>query len=206
MAGRDRSILQEGAGEALADHREIRGCDVLSGGFPCQPHSVAGRRLGRSDERWLWPAFKAAIGHFRPQFVVVENVPGLLTTEFGDVMGGLAELGFDAEWATLRASAFGAPHRRERLFIVAYPECERFSGREPKPRIFVPTEKAFTQSGYDPFRSGRRLEAVIARLRSSNGLSPRMVGRGLKGYGNAVVPQIAEWIGRRIVAAVEAER
>ena len=187
----------------MADYREIRGCDVLSGGFPCQPHSVAGRRLGAADERWLWNPFKAAIRHLRPRFVVVENVPGLLTTEFGDVLGGLAEIGFDAEWATLRASEFGAPHRRERLFVVAYPECQRLPRREPQPRIFVATPPPFSESCYDPFGGGRGLEAVIARLRSSNGLSPRMVGRGLKGYGNAVVPQIAEWIGRRIIEAEE---
>jgi DNA (cytosine-5)-methyltransferase 1 len=98
--------------------------DVVSGGFPCQPDSVAGLRLAQADERWLWPAMATVVGDLRPRLVIVENVPGLLTAGFGDVLGDLAALGFDAEWDCIPASAFGAPHRRDRVFVVAYAQCQ----------------------------------------------------------------------------------
>ena len=100
------------------------GCDVprvdlLCGGFPCQPVSVAGKRLGSRDPRWLWPAFARVISQLRPAVVLLENVPGLRTAGLRDVLADLAELGFDAEWTIIRASDFGAPHIRARIFLVA---------------------------------------------------------------------------------------
>lgn len=93
--------------------------DVVCGGFPCQPVSVAGRRLAQADERWLWPEFARVARELRPAVVVVENVPGLRSAGLRDVLADLAALGFDAEWSTLAASDTGAPHIRRRLFIVA---------------------------------------------------------------------------------------
>jgi DNA (cytosine-5)-methyltransferase 1 len=98
--------------------------DVVCGGFPCQPVSLAGRGLAQADERWLWPAAHAVIRDLRPRFAVLENVPGLLGRGLGDVLGDLAEIGYDAEWDCVPASAVGAPHRRDRVFIVAYPSRE----------------------------------------------------------------------------------
>jgi DNA (cytosine-5)-methyltransferase 1 len=100
------------------------GCDVprvdlLCGGFPCQPVSVAGKRLAQADPRWLWPAFAGVIRRLRPPVVLIENVPGLLNAGLRDVLADLAELGFDAEWTIIRASDLGAPHIRARIFIVA---------------------------------------------------------------------------------------
>jgi len=94
--------------------------DIISGGFPCQPVSVAGKRRGQDDERWLWPEFARCLRILRPRYVVVENVPGLLALGFGDVLGDLAALGYDAEWDSIPAAAFGAPHLRYRVWIVAY--------------------------------------------------------------------------------------
>ena len=98
--------------------------DIICGGFPCQPFSVAGKRAGRDDERHLWPEFARIVRELRPRFVVAENVPGLLTIDggrvFGVVLGDLAACGYDGVWFTLRASDVGAPHRRERLFIVGW--------------------------------------------------------------------------------------
>src|SRR4029450_13011646 len=108
--------------------------DVICGGFPCQPHSLAGRRAGANDERDLWPHFARLIRELEPRWVVAENVPGLLSSDagrfFGTVLGDLAACGYDAEWDCLPASAFGAPHRRDRVWIVAYPLC---GGREERP-------------------------------------------------------------------------
>lgn len=92
---------------------------VVCGGFPCQPHSVAGKRRGAADERHLWPDYARIIREARPAVVIIENVPGLRTTELRGVLVDLAELGFDAEWATFSAGSIGAPHRRDRIWIVA---------------------------------------------------------------------------------------
>lgn len=99
--------------------------DVLAGGFPCQPVSVAGRALAQADDRWLWPAFADAIGALRPRYVLVENVPGLLQRGLGIVLGDLAALGYDAEWECIPAAAVGAPHRRDRLWLVAHAASQR---------------------------------------------------------------------------------
>jgi DNA (cytosine-5)-methyltransferase 1 len=109
--------------------------DVLCGGFPCQDISDAGKRAGIDGERsGLWSEFARVIGLLRPRFVVVENVSALLGRGMGRVLGDLSELGYDAEWSTLRASDVGASHRRERVFVVAYPDVGGCGGeRLPKP-------------------------------------------------------------------------
>src|SRR5437764_3790463 len=77
--------------------------DVLAGGFPCQPVSLAGRGLAQLDERWLWPEFARLVRLLRPRYVLVENVPGLLARGMGDVLGDLAACGYDAEWDSIGA-------------------------------------------------------------------------------------------------------
>jgi DNA (cytosine-5)-methyltransferase 1 len=94
--------------------------DVVAGGFPCQPVSLAGKGLAQADPRWLWPAFAGIIRDLRPRYVLVENVPGLLGRGMGDVLGDLASLGYDASWDCLSAADFGAVHLRKRIWIVAY--------------------------------------------------------------------------------------
>ncbi len=106
------------------DWSSVERPDALAGGFPCQPFSSAGLKKGQADERWLWPAFDVAIRALRPRLVIVENVAKLLgAPEWGIVLGDLAAAGYDAEWRVLRARDFGAPHRRERVFIVAHAPC-----------------------------------------------------------------------------------
>lgn len=94
--------------------------DVICGGFPCQPVSLAGKRLGKEDPRWLWPEFARIVACLRPSAVFIENVPGLRTTGLRDVLADLARLGFDAEWDYFTAAETGAPHIRRRLFLLAY--------------------------------------------------------------------------------------
>lgn len=98
--------------------------DVLCGGFPCQDVSLAGKRAGLSGERsGLWYEYLRVIRELAPSIVVIENVLGLRTRGLRDVLAGVADLGFDAEWCDLSAEEVGAPHRRRRLFIVAaHPE------------------------------------------------------------------------------------
>lgn len=95
--------------------------DVICGGFPCQDISFAGKGAGLAGERsGLWFHYARLIGELRPKFVIVENVAALLSRGLADVLGSLAALGYDAEWHCIPASAVGAPHRRDRLWIVAY--------------------------------------------------------------------------------------
>ena len=95
--------------------------DVICGGFPCQDISVAGKGAGLAGERsGLWSEYARLIGEVRPSYVIVENVAALLGRGLGDVLGDLAALGYDAEWHCIPASAVGAPHRRDRIWICAY--------------------------------------------------------------------------------------
>jgi DNA (cytosine-5)-methyltransferase 1 len=99
--------------------------DAICGGFPCQDISVAGRGAGIGGERsGLWSEFARLIGELRPRYVLVENVAALLGRGMGVVLGDLSALGYDAEWQIISAADMGAPHRRERVWIVAYPGGE----------------------------------------------------------------------------------
>ena len=100
--------------------------DVICGGFPCQDISVAGRGAGIAGERsGLWREYARLIGEIRPRFALVENVAALLGRGLGDVLGDLAALGYDAEWHCIPASYVGAPHIRDRIWIVGYPSGQR---------------------------------------------------------------------------------
>jgi DNA (cytosine-5)-methyltransferase 1 len=119
--------------------------DVICGGFPCQDISLAGKGAGIEGERsGLWSEYARLIGELRPQYVIVENVSALLSRGLDRVLGDLASLGYDAEWHCIPASAVGAPHRRDRIWIMAYPSIvqqhggnidAQISGSQiPKPR------------------------------------------------------------------------
>src|SRR5690554_6553508 len=95
--------------------------DIIAAGYPCQPFSVAGRMRGTEDERWIWPDIARAIRALRPRVVLLENVPGHLARGASRVVADLAASGYVGSWCCVRASDVGAPHRRERLFILARP-------------------------------------------------------------------------------------
>ena len=108
--------LDAGAAQAAGNPTVV---DLVVGGFPCQPVSYAGKRQAQSDDRWLWPEMARVVRALRSRLVLVKNVPGLATAGLGEVIGDLAAAGYVGEWFRVRASDVGAPHRRERLFIVA---------------------------------------------------------------------------------------
>lgn len=189
--------------------------NVLAGGFPCQDISSAGRRKGIDGERsGLWGEYVRLIRTLRPNYVIVENVAALLHRErgFHRVLSDLAESGYDAQWDVLSAAAFGAPHIRERVFIVAYPSGVR--GRNgDSPSLFqsvVPQEPGWGITNL-PLASltsnGRSYLDFPSDLRVGNGLSPRldtpaardMAAARVKGCGNAVVPGVAEHVARCVV-------
>ena len=104
--------------------------DILSAGFPCQPHSNAGLRKGAADDRNLFPDTLRIIGEVGPRLVILENVPGINVGNGGrppyggTVVGELAEVGYDAEWRVISAADAGAPHLRNRWWLVAYPNAD----------------------------------------------------------------------------------
>ena len=114
------------------DGSQFRGVDLISGGFPCQPHSLAGSRKASSDERDLWGEVVRIVGEAKPRWFLGENVPGLFSSEsgrfFGRVVNDLAALGYRVGWACYRASDTGAVHRRNRVFIVGYSDQPRLEG------------------------------------------------------------------------------
>jgi len=232
----------------VARFRDVRDCgkhnlkpvDLICGGFPCQDVSLAGKRAGLEGKRTtLWSEFARIIGEIKPQWVLAENVPGLLSSDsgrfFGNVLRDLAACGYDAEWDCIPAAAVGAPHRRDRVFIVAYAKRgeswkqaewqgrEDSSRRSANSRRFASAwEKAVANatSGRTPELYGRDGRALFTATQCSRMCSRRDyshwatepdVGRVANGVssrvdrlrclGNAVVPQVAEWIGRRIAEA-----
>ncbi len=95
--------------------------DVITAGFPCQPFSSAGHRLGADDPRNMWPSTIECIRQIRPRFALLENVPALINSGYFErILGDLAEVGMAAIWGVFSACATGAPHTRERLFILVY--------------------------------------------------------------------------------------
>ena len=122
-------------------------CDIVTGGFPCQPFSQAGKRLGEDDPRNMWPHAVRVLRESGAPLGFFENVPGLLSSGyFGTVLGDLAEAGFDAEWCVLGADDVGAPHRRKRLWILAYRDSVRGewwggdAGKSSSGRTYAETE------------------------------------------------------------------
>src|SRR5262245_27648851 len=195
------------------------GVDVICGGFPCQDISVAGKGAGIGGERsGLWSEYARIIGEVRPRYVIVENVAALLGRGLERVLGDLAALGFDAEWHCIPASAVGAPHRRDRVWIVAHAAGERGQSGFCQNRPFVNGHQ-LAYSGADVADAGEprlspsecapilgagraiaecgwwRTEPDVGRV--ANGV-PARVDR-LRALGNAIVPQIAEIIGRAIM-------
>jgi len=191
------------------DVRELTGgqvgpIDILTGGFPCQDISVAnvnaegiaGKRSG------LWSEQHRLIDELRPSIAIMENVTALLGRGLGIVLGNLAEIGYDAEWHCIPASAIGAPHQRDRTWIIAYPDSEGMERPWTTPNIVQAGpwgwcgKRDFQTLCGAPFeqRANRWPQPVLRRM--DDGLSAR-VDR-LKGVGNAIVPQVAEAIFRAI--------
>ena len=198
------------------DWSTVERTDVVAGGYPCQPFSYAGARKGEHDPRHLWPYFAAAIRVVRPRYALLENVSGHLSLGFGQVLADLAALGYDAEWDCIPAAAVGAPHLRDRVFVIATRQHGMDTDGNSKS---VGTINAETQSWPSPMAytnckglQRRRDEGTTSNRNSENrrfwqsepnvdrvayGISRRM--DRLRALGNAVVPQVAEHVGRIIM-------
>lgn len=223
------------------DWATVEPVDIICGGYPCQPFSTAGKRKGTDDPRHLWPWVRTAISELRPQYAILENVRGHLSMGGLQVIGELAEIGYDAEWRVVSAAGLGAPHRRDRIIIVAYPndtgsrtserrvnsngsqeikewrnisqfgpsgcsgyvayaDCEQLGQRGISQDIgskdCVWRHNRGRQTAYDGWQWWE-VEPDVGRV--ADGI-PHRVDR-LRGLGNAVVPQVAEYIGRLITTS-----
>ena len=199
--------------------------DILIGGFPCQDISLAGEGAGLDGDRsGLWWEYCRLIRSIRPRYAIVENVPALVRRGLRAILGALAESGYDAEWQIVSAAAMGAPHIRERLFLVAYPSGSRCrpkkrnlfqrrresdasrSGQENEPRANtnckVPPESGLPWERWRKLSNGGmrppirgdahdwHTEPRVGRL--ADGVSSQV--DQLRGLGNAVVPQVAQFV------------
>ena len=219
------------------DWSTVEHVDVIAGGYPCQPFSTAGKRQGENDPRHLWPYFRDAISAIRPKYALLENVRGHITMGGTTVIGDLAQIGYNCQWQLVSAASIGAPHKRERLIIVAYPQGEYSNDFQdnPRNRLGPETVSKFGNSSrpknvadtvgfkLDNFHFNGTNTAPFNKAPTiftpSRGSSTRTTGSGwlpepnvgrvadgvprrvdrLRGLGNAVVPQVAEYVGRLIL-------
>jgi DNA (cytosine-5)-methyltransferase 1 len=209
--------------------------DVICGGFPCQDISNAGKRAGLDGDRsGLFFEIIRIACELEPRFIVLENVAALLNRGMGRVLGELAEIGFDTEWHCIPASAVGAPHVRDRVFLLAYTKSKRINrnmGNDSKekktnrkwpnqfnsfsenvanaeskrPQRRRPAKQQISNSWDEQIKLGRNcdsartnnwaVEPAVGRV--AHGISNR-VDR-LKCLGNAIVPQVAYLVGKRVI-------
>ena len=187
--------------------------DILTGGFPCQPYSSAGKRLGKEDDRHLWPEMLRAIREIRPAWVVGENVSGIVSWNgglvFEEVQTDLENEGYEVQPILLPAASVGAQHQRERIWFISYScsnerdalkseNCNEKTkrGRQAKrseDRKLIKLVSGIGDSGVG-FHSGHNIEPCV--IRDSNGLSGRL--DRLKSLGNAIDPNVAYQIFKTI--------
>lgn len=182
--------------------------DVVCGGYPCQPFSTAGKMLAAKDPRHLWPAFEHVLRSLRPDYAILENVPAHLRLGFDSVLGDLAELGFDAEWSIVHAGDVGAPHRRPRLFVLAYSHESELGRRGGLSDVasggwdvdsLANSHRCRTHVGGPSDAVTWACEPGVGRM--VDGPTGELDRPRLHALGNAVVPQVSEFIGRSLMAA-----
>ena len=208
----------------MTDIRDVKSdefgpIDLICGGFPCQDISLAGKGKGLTGKRsGLWFEYARIIGEVGPRWVIIENVPALRSRGFVTVLQNLSALGYDAEWHCIPASHVGAPHRRDRIWIVAFPlgtrtvvladtpgkqrgvrstkkTREHQTPQEPTGRCDSATPDTYSEPTLRQERPAWLSEPNVGRV--AHGV-PSRVDR-LKCLGNAVVPQVVEMIGHAIM-------
>ena len=177
--------------------------NIVSGGFPCQPFSVAGKRQGKDDDRDLWPEMFRAIKEIRPDWVVGENVAGFVSMELERSLSDLESAGYEVQPFIIPACAVGAPHKRDRVWIIAHTDGEYVQ------RSFQPVHREGAEPGNELFaglcgkwsRGENWLEVTTRLCRMDDGLPVRLDGfeltkaghraKRIKALGNAIVPEVA---------------
>ena len=185
------------------DFKEWRGkVDIITGGFPCQDASIAkqdgkGQQGLQGARTGLAFHMLRAIREIRPKYVIAENVANFLTVNRGEdfrtILSELSRMGYHAEWRTCYASEVGAPHKRKRLYIVAYPSSVRLQKGQSFFSNVASEASSFTWRPYGAAIQISRGGAWISEppiLCVDDGIPSKLVRRQLHGYGNAIVPQI----------------
>lgn len=183
--------------------------DVICGGFPCQDISIAGKGRGLSGERsGLWSEFRRLIDELRPAFAVIENSPKLRARGLHAILIDLDALGYDAEWHCIPASHVGAPHRRDRIWIIAYrqgyalgADADSLGPHSPSMHLYRDAELRDQQVRDFGQMAWWRAEPDVERV--VDGPPTRMDIDRIRVIGNAVLPDIPELIGRAIVECVK---
>jgi DNA (cytosine-5)-methyltransferase 1 len=174
------------------DGSKWRGSRLLTGGFPCQPFSICGEHRGKEDDRYLWPEMLRVIEEARPAWVVAENVTGIITVALDEVLSQLASLRYSCGVCVLPACAVNAPHRRDRVWIIAADTSgKRLQGSEEAgdngedwPEL---RDKQFARfSGVEGWNKFPTVAAVCGR---DDGIRNRI--QRIKALGNSIVPQVA---------------
>jgi DNA (cytosine-5)-methyltransferase 1 len=199
--------------EKFKDVREVgkhnlKSVDLICGGFPCQDISTLNDTRGgiEGERSGLWSEYRRIICELRPRYALIENVTALILDGLERVLCDLAAVGYDAEWQTLRASSFGLPQRRRRLFIISYPMCQRFPAAP-----FFSKDDLQDMYAADPVWNVTTIRlndleftypSIPEHLRVDHGLSFELseIEAAIRGYGNAVAPPVAKWIGERIIS------
>lgn len=191
-------VIKKNFGDGHTVYGDIRTLEnppfvnIISGGFPCQDISAAGKGAGIKGSRsGLWGQMHRIIGEVRPDYVIIENSPLLRKRGFEYVLHGLSEIGYDAQWQCLQGSFIGLQQRRERIYIIAYPkgkfgewECPKSVFREP----YLPWELGGVYPGW-----GERWDLPEPRTLGSANELPDLVDRN-KCVGNAVQPLMAQYL------------
>jgi DNA (cytosine-5)-methyltransferase 1 len=190
---------------------------LVTGGFPCQPFSVAGKRAGTNDDRWLWPEMAEVIERVNPNWVLAENVPGIVSMELDTVLADLERLNYSSWPIIIPAVGVNAPHRRDRVWIVANARCkcrekiwtesttnqstktiynkrcDQIMANANSTRLEGRSEHRYDTTQWSVGTSGRTVPAIWESEpqlgRVAHGI-PHRVDR-LRGLGNAIVPQVA---------------
>jgi DNA (cytosine-5)-methyltransferase 1 len=171
--------------------------DIITGGYPCQPFSYAGKRKGENDDRHLWPEVRRITAEARPRWVLCENVVGHITMGLDQVLDDLASLGYAAEAIVLPACAVGNWHRRDRVWIIANDSRQHLQ----KPQV-VDAQEVLSELGGTAYDARIRVAEWEADQPSMVGVAhgiPHWVDRA-RGTGNAIVPQVAAEILRCMMA------
>lgn len=179
------------------DVRKMRGveCDILTGGFPCQPYSVAGKQRGDKDERDLWPEMLRIIRESKPAWIIGENSPNIRTLALDKIIAELETEGFACRTFDLPACGVGAWHKRSRYWIVAH-SIRNDNGRADSPRWWSGEQTEVKELGVGE-NGYWNSEPAVARM--VHGI-PNQSHR-LRGLGNAIVPQVAYELMRAISLA-----
>lgn len=171
-----------------SDGIDVRAIRVISAGYPCQPYSLAGERKGSDDDRALWPEVKRLLEDIRPRWFVGENVAGHITMGLDDVLSDLDDIGYTSQSVVIPATAVGALHRRDRVFVLSHANGFRLSWRKVS-RSSEKNRQGIEQQFQRLLQAGSWSKISTADFSGETyGLSRRMDEHRVKALGNAVFP------------------